>query len=332
MPDDHGRSAQEPQEIPRRGWRDILLGVLRRIGRDNIPLVSAGIAFNAMFASFPALVVLLSIYGLFSSPADVSRHMRPFLAVLPADAVSLIQDQLQSIASRPAMTLGVGAAVSMVVTLWGSIQGMSALTTAMNIAYHQREHRGYFELLWIALLFTLGAIGAFLVMLALGVALPIVLKLMPLGVVARTLALAVRWMLLWSFAVATLSVVYRYAPSREDAGWKWVTWGSVASATLWLAVSLLFTVYVENFGSYAKLYGAVGGVMVLLMWFYLGSFAILLGAVLDAEMEHRTAVDMTTGPPQSMGERGAYVADTLGPIPGRGRSETRRSASPSSDR
>jgi membrane protein len=332
MPNDRGRSAQEPQEIPRRGWRDILLRVLRRIGRDNIPLVSAGIAFNAMFAVFPALVVLLSIYGLFASPADVARHMRPFFAVLPADALSLIQAQLQSIASRPAMTLGLGAIVSMAVTLWGSLQGMSALTTAMNIVYQKREHRGYFRSLWVALMFTLAAMVGLLVLLALGVALPLVLKLMPLGAMARTVALAVRWILLWSFAMGSFSVVYRYAPCREHARWKWVTWGSVAAATLWLAVSLVFTVYVENFASYAQVYGAVGGVMVLLTWFYLASFAILLGAVLNAEMEHQTAIDSTTGPPEPMGERGAYVADTLGPIPGRRRSETQRSASPSSDR
>jgi membrane protein len=329
---DRGRSAEEPSDIPPPGWRDILLRVLKRIGPDNLPLVAAGIAFNAMFAIFPALVVLLSVYGLFSSPADVAREMRPFFAVLPADAASLVQQQLQSIAGRPNAALGIGAIVGMGVTVWSSTQGMAALTTAMNVAYHQDERRGYFKLLGVALIFTFGALAGLLAMLALGIALPLLLKVAPLGPLARALALVLRWGLLWAFAASGLAVVYRFAPCREDARWKWVSWGSALTATVWLIVSVLFTVYVEDFGSYARTYGALGGVMVLLTWFYLGSFAVVLGAELNAEMEHQTAIDTTTGAPEPMGERGAYVADTLGAIPGGRRSENRRSASPSSDR
>jgi membrane protein len=330
--EDRGRSAQVPSEIPREGWRDILLRTLHRINHDNLALVSAGIAFNAMLAVFPALIVLLSIYGLFSSPAGVAAEMRPFFGVLPRDAAQLIQDQLQSITGRPVMTLGVGAVVSLAVTMWSSAQGMVALTSAMNIAYRERERRGYLELTGIALMFTVGAMVGLLLMLALGVALPLLLDRIPLGLVAKTLALALRWALLWSFAAGSFALVYRFAPCREDARWRWVTWGSAIGATLWLAVGLAFALYLRNFGSYGKTYGALAGVMVLLMWFYIASFAVVLGAVLDAEMEHQTAVDTTTGAPEPMGRRGAYVADTLGPIPGRPRSESRRSASPSSGR
>ena len=330
--EDRGRSAQDPADIPRAGWRDILLRVMRRIGRDNIALVSAGIAFNAMLAVFPALVVLLSIYGLFSSPSGVAAEMRPFFGVLPHDAAQLIRDQLQSIVTRPAMTLGVGAVISMAVTIWSSMQGMLALTSAMNIAYCQVERRGYLELTGIALMFTFGALGGLLLMLALGVALPILLEQIPIGVVDKAMALVLRWVLLWSFAAGSCTLVYRYAPCREDARWRWLTWGSVIAATLWLVVGLLFALYVRGFGSYGKTYGTLAGVMLLLMWFYLASFAVVLGAVLDAEMEHQTALDTTTGPPEPMGRRGAFVADTLGAIPGRPQSESPRSANPSSDR
>ena len=331
--ENRGRSAQVPSEIPRKGWRDILLRTLRRIGRDNLALVSAGIAFNAMLAVFPALVVLLSIYGLFSSPAGVAAEMRPFFGVLPGDAAQLIQDQLQSITSRPVMTLGVGAVVSLAVAMWSSTQGMVALTSAMNIAYRERERRGYLELTGIALMFTMGAMVGLLVMLTLGVALPLLLEQLPIGMAAKALALALRWVLLWIFAAGSFVLVYRFAPCRENPRWRWVTWGSAVGATLWLAIGLLFALYVRNFASYGQTYGALAGVMVLLMWFYIASFAVVLGAVLDAEMEHQTAVDTTTGAPAPMGQRGAYVADTLGPIPGgRPRSETQRSASPSSDR
>ncbi|HEY2592248.1 MAG TPA: YihY/virulence factor BrkB family protein [Steroidobacteraceae bacterium] len=321
-----------PSEIPHEGWRDILMRVVHRISEDNLALVAAGIAFNAMFAIFPALVVLVSIYGLFASPADVGAQLKPFYSMLPHDAAALIQDALVNLAGRSNSTLGVGAAVGMGVTLYGSAQGMVALTTAMNIAYHEPERRGFFKLLGVATLFTIGGLAGFLLLLGLGIAVPYVLSALPFGPIAKQIALLVRWVLLWAFAIFALTVVYRYTPCRENARWRWITWGSVIAATLWLGGSALFSLYVQNFGSYGKTYGALGGVMILLMWFYLGSFAVLLGAEINAEMEHQTALDTTTGPPEPMGERGAYVADTLGATSVRSRSESRKSASPSSGR
>ena len=327
---DRGRSAELPSEIPRQGWRDILLRVMHRISEDNLALVAAGIAFNAMFAVFPTLIVLVSIYGLFASPQDVSSQFKPFYSMLPADAASLIQTSLTNLVGKSNSTLGIGAAISMAVTIYSSAQGMSALTSATNIAYHEPERRGFFKLLAIAILFTLGGLAGVLVLLGLGIAVPYVLAALPFGPIAKQIALALRWVLIWFFAVGALTVVYRYAPCRENARWRWITWGSVIAATLWLGGSVIFSLYVQNFGSYGKTYGALGGVMILLMWFYLGAFAVILGAEINAEMEHQTAVDTTTGSPQPLGERGAYVADTVGPTPGMSQNESRRSASPSS--
>jgi membrane protein len=138
------------------------------------------------------------------------------------------------------------------------------------------------------------------------------LQVAPLGRSARIALLVSRWVLLWTFAVLSFSIAYRYGPDRQRAKWRWVTWGSAVAATVWLLGSLAFSAYVQNFGSYGKTYGALGGVIVLIMWFYLMGFTIVLGAEINAEMEHQTAVDTTEGPPAPMGERGAYVADTLG--------------------
>lgn len=328
--DGRGRSAESPSEIPKRGWRDILLRVAHRIGEDNLTLVAAGIAFNAMFAVFPAMILIVSIYGMFASPAEVAQQMRSLFELLPGDAASLIQTQLQTIAGRAGSTLSVGAAVSLGVTVYSSAQGMSALATATNIAYHEPERRGYLKLLGIAILFTLGGLAGLLLLIGLGVAVPALLAKLPVGPVAKQIGFALNWLLLWVAAIFGLAVVYRFAPCRQNALWRWVTWGSVTAATVWLLGSALFAVYVQNFGSYGKTYGALGGVMVLLMWFYLGSFAVLLGAELNAETEHQTAVDTTTGPPEPMGERGAYVADTLGDTPGRSGKEGGNSATPRS--
>jgi membrane protein len=312
---DRGRSAREPADIPREGWRDILLRVWQKLGDDNVSLVSAGIAQNTLLAVFPALVVLVSVYGMFASPADVANHMRPFFSVLPPDAANILTTQLQSITRPGRSTLGVGAAINTLLALWSSRQGMAALMIATNIAYHQREQRSFIRQVVISLAFAVGAVLGFLFMLALGVAVPVVLKFLPLGPIATTAILVFRWVLLWTFAVLGLAMVYRYAPDRENAQWRWVTWGSAIAATLWLVGSLLFALYVQNFASYGRTYGALGGVVVLLMWFYLTGFVIVLGAEINAEMEHQTAVDTTKGPPAPMGERGAYVADTLGHTP-----------------
>ena len=311
-PDPHGRTATRPTEIPKRGWRDIVARVWQNLGRDNTSLVSAGIGLHALLAVFPALAVLVSVYGMFASAADVARDLQPFLGVLPGDAAKLITDQLESLTAPQNHTLGFGAIVATLVALWNSRQGMVSLMTATNIAYNERERRGLLRQVVISIVFSLGAMLIFLVMLLVGVAVPLVMQVAPLGHSATTAVLVFRWVLLWAFAVLGFSIAYRYGPDRQLAKWRWVTWGSAVAATVWLLGSLAFSAYVQNFGSYGKTYGALGGVIVLIMWFYLMGFTIVLGAEINAEMEHQTAVDTTEGPPAPMGKRGAYVADTLG--------------------
>jgi membrane protein len=312
-PDDtHGRTAKHPKEIPQAGWRDIFMRVVQNIGRDNTSLVAAGIGLNALLAVFPALAVLVSVYGMFASPGDVAADLGPFLNILPGDASKLLSDQLQTLTAPKNHTLGFGAIVATIVALWNSRQGMSALMTATNIAYNQREQRGFLRQTALSIGFSVGAMFIFLVMLLVGVAVPLVLQRAPLGAGVTVTILVFRWVLLWSFAVLGFTLAYRYAPDRQPPKWRWVTWGSAIAATVWILGSLGFAAYVQNFGSYGKTYGALGGVIVLLMWFYLMGFTIVLGAEINAEMEHQTAVDTTEGPPEPMGKRGAYVADTLG--------------------
>jgi membrane protein len=310
-----GRSAHAPSEIPRAGWRDILLRVMHKLGEDNVSLVASGVALNTLLAVFPAMAVLASVYGMFASPAQVAKEISPFYGILPHDAASIIQTQLQALARPHNQTLGIGAIVSFVVSIYYSSQGVSALMSATNIAYTERERRGFIKLVLVAAGFALGAVVGFVLMLALTLAVPIALQRLPLPAFVSFAVLVVRWILLWGFAILGLAIVYRYAPSRENAQWRWVSWGSIIAATLWLGASFLFSLYVRDFGSYGKTYGALGGVIVLIMWFYLQGFAIVLGAEFNAETEHQTAVDTTRGPPAPMGKRGAYVADTLGQRP-----------------
>jgi membrane protein len=122
--------------------------------------------------------------------------------------------------------------------------------------------------------------------------------------------------LLWAFAVLALSILYRFAPNRSKARWQWVNWGSGIAATLWIASSIAFAIYVRNFASFGETYGAIGGVVIMLMWFYISAFAVILGAEINSELERQTVSDTTEGESKPLGQRGAFSADTLGPRAG----------------
>ncbi|MGH8139939.1 MAG: YihY/virulence factor BrkB family protein [Steroidobacteraceae bacterium] len=308
----HGREARQPEEIPKAGWRDILSRVRAALGQDNVSLVSAGLAMYGLLAVFPSLATVVSIYGIFASPADVIRDMNPFVGILPPGAWDLFARQLQNVASHAGGTLTVTAAIALVVSLWSARSGMASLMTAANIAYSEREKRGFIRQILVSIAFTGGGILGFLIMLLLGVATPLAVKAIGVSEGAKAVVGILRWLLLWLVAIGGLSVIYRYAPARRRARWAWVTWGSAVAATLWLIGSVLFSVYVRTFGTYGQTYGALGGVIALLMWFYLSSFTIVLGAEINAEMERQTRRDTTEGPQKPLGQRGAYAADTVG--------------------
>jgi membrane protein len=312
-PDPHGREAENPAEIPGKGWRDVLIRVCRNLGRDNTSLVAAGIGMSALLAVFPALAVIVSVYGMFASAQEVAGDLQPFVQLLPEAAGKFLTAELRGLTEPEHHVLGFGAATAALLALWNSRRGMAALMVATNIAYKQREGRRFWHKLALSLAFSCGAMLIFAIMLAVGVAVPLLLSAVDLGTGVTVALLVFRWLLLWTFAVLAFSLAYRYAPDRERLPkWRWVTFGSVIAATIWVLGSLAFSLYVQNFGTYGKTYGALGGVIVLLMWFYLMGFTIVLGAEINAELEHQTSVDTTEGPPAPMGQRGAYVADDVG--------------------
>ncbi len=311
--DDRGRNASRPQDVPARGWKDVAIRVKNEMTADNVDIIAGGLALYALLAVFPALAAAVSIYGLFSSPADIASHLQQVSAALPEDATNILQQQLSKLAEHPQDTLSFGIVIGIALALWSARKGMVALMTATNIAYDEEEQRGFFKQLLVSLAFTIGAVIGFLAVLLLGVAVPFALSLLPLGPAAEIVLLAARWILLFGVAVLGLAVVYRFAPDRNQAQWRWVTPGSLIAATLWLIGSALFALYARNWGSYGETYGALGGVVVLLMWFYLSGYIIILGAEINAELERQTKKDTTTGPPRQLGARGAYSADTLGP-------------------
>lgn len=306
-----GADADTPAQIPAAGWKQILKRAWAEQKEDNIGLIAAGVAYYAFTALFPALIAAVTLYGLVADPAQVAEQTRSLTDQLPADAASLITTQLTTVAEGSGGALGVGLVVSVLAALFSASGGVGNLIKAINIAYDEEETRKFLKLRGLALLLTLGAVLFVVVAVGLIAVLPVVLDNIGLGGIGTALALVLRWVGLVAFMMVALAVLYRYAPDRDAPKFSWVGLGAIVATLLWIVGSAAFSFYVSNFGSYGKTYGALAGVVVLLLWFYLTAFIVLLGAEINSESEQQTAKDSTVGPPQPMGQRRAEKADSL---------------------
>ena len=306
-----GIHASKPTQIPWAGWKQIVKRAWAENKADNMPIIGGGVAFFGFLAIFPGLIALISIYGLVASPETVARQVEQLSAQLPDEAAALIGKQLEAIVSNSGGALTVSLVVSILAALWSASGGMGNLITAVNLAYDEVETRNFVKLRALSLLLTLGAIAFVLVTFGLLAVVPALINALPIGVVGTVLAQAARWVLLLAVFAGSLAVLYRVAPDRDAPRLRWVSLGAVVVTVLWAIVSIGFALYVNNFGSYDKTYGAIAGVIVLMLWLYLTCYLVLLGAEINSEAEHQTAHDTTKGEPQPMGVRDAKVADTL---------------------
>ena len=320
-----GITADKPTEIPWRGWKQIVRRAWAENNADNMPIIAGGVAFFGFLSIFPALIAMISIYGLVASPETVAQQVENLSAQLPESAADLIGQQLNDIVTNNSGALSVGLVISVLGALWSAAGGVGNLVTAVNLAYDEVETRSFIKRKALSLGLTLGAILFVLITFALVAVVPRVLDLLPLGVVGTVLAQVVRWVLLLGVFAGSLAVLYRVGPDRDAPRLRWVSLGAVVVTVMWALVSLGFSLYVNNFGSYDKTYGAIAGVIVLMLWLYLTCYLILLGAEINSEAEHQTAQDTTQGPPQPMGERDATMADSL-PDPPVPTKESHRSA------
>lgn len=310
---DRGRRASRPRDIAWRGWWDVIWRVKDQLDADNVSIVAGGLALFGLLSIFPSLAAAVAIYGIVASPDAIAAQMQGFAGLLPPATVDILQKQLQQLVSQRNQTLSIGVIVGILVAVWSARKGMVALITAMNVAYNEHDRRSFLMRMLLSLSFTVCAVLGFVVMVSIGVAVPIVLAFIPLGGATEWVLLAVRWALLWVIAVFALSLLYRFAPHRTRPRWEWVNAGSLIAATLWLLGSVLFAIYVRNFNSFGEAYGAIGGVVVMLMWFYVSAYVVILGAEVNSELERQTVHDTTIGSDKPLGERGAFSADTVGP-------------------
>lgn len=304
-----GRVADHPRHIPWSGWKDILWRTMREIGRDRLTVVAGSVTYYTLLAIFPALGVFVSVYGLVADVRTVETQLAQLSAIFPPEAVRLIGEQMIRLATGRTGGLSLAFAISLLVSIWSASAGMKSLFDGLNIAYDETEKRNYFLRTAITYGFTLALVLFLAAISGILVVAPLVLDAFRLQ---DAWLIAARWPMVYAVAALAFAVVYRFGPSRERARWRWVAPGALAAAALWMAGSGGFSWYLNNVARLDATYGSLGAVVGFMLWIWFSVMVVLVGAELNAEIEHQTALDSTTGAPMPMGQRGAAMADTVG--------------------
>ncbi len=310
--DPHGRDAAVPEAIPRKGLRDVFWRVVSEVSDDRVLLVAAGVAFYLVLALFPGLTALVSLYGLIADPSQITHNLSAVSAVLPPGAVDIVSQQIDMLMQRKVSSLGLTFFFSLAIALWSSHSGILSVFDAMNIAYEEKEKRGLVRLNLIGIAFTLSCMIIAMIIVALIGIMPAIFRMIWIDQWTETMALVLRWPLLLILVFGAASAIYRFGPSRNPPQLRWLTWGAAFATLAWFLMSVGFSYYLAHFANYSATYGALGAMMGFLIWLWLSVAILIVGAELNAELEHQTAVDTTIGQPKPMGQRRAHVADTLG--------------------
>jgi len=306
-----GRLAARPEHIPHKGWVDILWRVGAAYFGDRVGFVAGGVTFFVVLSLFPALAAFVTLYGLFADPADAWGRLEFLYSVFPSNVANFLGGEMSRLASNTQTQLTLTLIWTLALSLWTANGGIKTLFYGLNVAYHEVEKRNLVRYNLICMGFTLSGLTAVLVTAGLVVGVPVVLAVFGLQEDFSELAW-LRWPILFLIYVAALTVIYRFGPCRQKARWRWLTPGALFAASLSLTVSILFSWFLTTFVK-TDSYGPLAAFMGFLLWIWLSVQVILMGAELNAEIEHQTAIDTTTGDPRPLGERGALMADSVGP-------------------
>jgi membrane protein len=295
--------AQPSAQIPMRGWIQVAKRSWKRAKANQVPLLAAGVAFYAFLAVFPALIAIVSIYGLFADTSKIPNHLNSLTAAIPDEAGKVLQDQVTALAARPS-TLGIGLLVSIVIALWSTSAAVSNLLTAIDVAYDEEEKRGFVKKRLLSLGLTLAAIVFMVIMLGIVAILPPLLKATFGTGTLRWVFQILGWLVLVLLVAVVLAILYRIAPHHNAPRMLWVSVGAAVATAIWLIASIGFSIYSSTVSNYAKTYGVFAGIVVLLFWLWLSMYAILFGAEIDAEAEAEllTIADSARGEQEPLAE------------------------------
>ena len=307
-----GRTAYRPTEIPWKGILDVLVRMWHKQAELNLGLIAAGIAFYGLLSLFPGITAAVAFAGTFLQPGMLIENSAEITVMLPEAAEDIVMGQLQDVANADSSTLSFAALFSLGIALYSASKAVANFIAGLNFIYEEKERRNFFILKALTVVLTVILIFGLLVAVIVVAAIPVIASIFGDYGIIDDLVMFLRWPFLFLMGAFGIAVLYRLGPSRRSAKWRWLTPGAFVACALWVAGSYGFSLYVQSFGSYNETFGALGGVIILLTWLWLSAFIVLLGALLDAELEAQTKRDSTIGEDRPMGERGAVKADTLG--------------------
>jgi membrane protein len=298
------RSNRHPSGNPRPtpNWRAVAGRVRVQIVDRNIALLAAGTAFWAVLSIFPAIIAMVTIYGLVASPEQVTKEVTRLGGSLSPSTREVVTDWLAGLTNTSQQQLGFGLVVGLVAVLWALSSGVRTLIKAITAAYEQEETRGYFKLRGIALLTSVGVIVvAVIALAAIGVA-PAIRHLVH-NTLWRLAFDVGEWVVLAVVLTAAVAALYWLAPPKTSVNWRWASAGAVFSTVFVVLASVGFSLYVRFFAHYNKTYGTLGGIVILMLWLYYCVFIVLLGALIDIEVEREMtgALNATVGIPAAAG-------------------------------
>jgi membrane protein len=274
-----------------------LWGIYQRTNDDRLLAVAAGVVFYALLALFPAITALVSLYGLFATPSTISQHLSLANGLLPAGVIDIVEEQVNRLVRRGSTQLGFGFIFGLAFALWSANSGVKAIFDALNVVYKEKEKRGFIKLNLVSLGFTLGAIVAILIAIAAVVVVPLLVGYVGFRGFGQSWIQWLRWPVLIALVVLGLAALYRFGPSRTEPRWQWLTVGSGFATVAWLGSSALLSWYLSNFANYDATYGSLGAAIGLMIWMWVSTIVVLLGAELNAEIAHETAQERSGGSP-----------------------------------
>ncbi len=307
-----GRFAHRPTHIPTKGILDVLVRMWNKQTHLNLGLIAAGIAFYGLLSLFPGITAIVAFAGTFLNPEMLVENSEDIAALLPEAAQTIVLGQLRDVANADSSTLSFAALFSLAIALYSASKAVANFIAGLNVIYEERETRNFFVVKALTILLTIFLIVGLLVAIIVVAAIPVIAAIFGDYGIIDDVVMFLRWPFLFLMGAFGIAVLYRLGPNRRSAKWRWLTPGAFVACALWVGGSYGFSLYVQSFGSYNETFGALGGVIILLTWLWLSAFIVLLGALLDAELEAQTKRDSTVGDDRPMGDRGAVKADTLG--------------------
>ena len=264
---------------------NLLWRIYQAAESHRLMLIAAGVTYYALLALFPAVGALVTLFGLFADPEMIKQQLGGSRDVLPEGAIEIIGDQITRMRASGSGALGLAFFINLAISLWSANAGIKGLFDALNAVHGTSEKRSFLAYNLQALAFTLGMIV--FVMLAVGaiIVIPAVFAILGLQDQAASTISLLRWPLLLVSILLLLSLLYRFGPTIDHPRWRLISWGNVSAAVLWLAASMLFSWYVGNFGTFNRTYGSLGAAIGFMVWIWISTLIILLGAEIDAQLD-----------------------------------------------